>query len=77
MRLAIAIAALAALAGCAPTPNPVVLQHPQTKQTVSCDGGGLNTGGLIGESQMRGHIASCVEQYQRAGFVSVGETGAN
>lgn len=79
MRLILPASIILALAACVPHPvggNPyglVVMQHPETKQTVSCDGAGAtNAGGMIGDQHRQRAINSCVMQYQRAGFVPVG-----
>ena len=71
----LATVALSHLVACVPAPvgeNPhgiIVMQHPETKQAVSCDGAGAtNSGGLIGEAARQRVINACVVQYEAAGF---------
>lgn len=63
--------ALIALAACA---TPVTtLQHPKTKQVVTCGGGtaGSWTGGAIGYDIQKDNDAKCVENYESLGFAVI------
>jgi len=53
--------------GCGSAHRVVILQHPQTKQTVQCMP--LTSGGPSGWQ-----IASCVRRYEKAGYTVIGDS---
>lgn len=65
---AILIALPLLLAACS-TPT-TTMQHPKTKQVVTCGGGmaGSVVGGMVGYSIQQDNDADCVKNYQDAGF---------
>jgi hypothetical protein len=56
------------LAGCGSVNRVVVLQHPDTKQTVQCK---VNPWGPFDRT---GQIESCVRAYEEAGYRTVGDS---
>lgn len=67
MKLLLIIAAL--LSGCASVGRVVVMQHPETKQTVYCQGTGavgVSHGALLN---------SCMNAHAMAGYVKVTDSG--
>jgi len=68
MKRVIGIAALVALAGCVSPSRVVVLQQPETKQTVECR---VNPWGSISNANQ---INKCVYAYKQAGYSVVGDS---
>src|SRR5215468_8712038 len=56
------------LAGCGSVSRVVVLQHPQTKQTVECRVDPL------GDMRRTRQIEDCVKAYRQAGYTVVGDS---
>ena len=56
------------LAGCGSPSRVVVLQHPQTKQTVECRVDPL------GDVRRTTQIKNCVNAYEQAGYTVVGDS---
>ena len=59
---------LLTLAGCGSPSRVVVLQHPQTKQTVECRVDPL------GDMRRTTQIKNCVDAYEQAGYTVVGDS---
>jgi len=68
MKRIIAVAGLLALAGCVSPSRVVVLQQPETKQTVECR---VNPWGSISNANQ---INKCVNAYKQAGYSVVGDS---
>lgn len=66
IRLITTLTIASALTAC--VGSQTVMQHPDTKQVVTCDGSAtsLAAGGLIGQSITH---SNCVEQHKQLGFV--------
>ena len=68
MRVVLALAALMSLAGCGSVSRVVVMQNPETKQTVEC------RVDPWGDMRRTRQIESCVEAYKKAGYAVVGDS---
>ena len=56
------------LAGCGSASRVVVLQHPQTRQTVDCK---VDPWGDVNKTRQ---IENCVKAYKQAGYTVVGDS---
>ena len=63
-----ALVFILALSACGSVTRVVVLQHPQTKQTVDCK---VDPWGSMNRNQQ---IESCVDAYKKAGYSVVGDS---
>lgn len=69
MKKYIIIATLLSLTGCAADPNNhtlIVLEHPETKQTVQCKGDAWASWNVYAETE------KCAEAYEKAGYKRLG-----
>ena len=64
----ILLASLLLLAACGSVSRVVVLQHPQTKQTVECR---VDPWGDVRRTHQ---IESCVDAYKKAGYAVIGDS---
>jgi len=65
---AVLVACLLLLAACGSVTRVVVLQHPQTKQTVECR---VDPWGSVNRTDQ---IDSCVSAYKKSGYAVVGDS---